>query len=98
MPSASRPTCAYSPECRNPHSIYIEDEVVYFLRRLPRSKGVPHMSDRYKLPTCTPRLGRGAALQEGRSVILYARANSGELDRLIDWLRRFAKAAGLTIN
>jgi hypothetical protein len=56
------------------------------------------MTDRYKLPTGTPRLSRGAALQEGRHVILYARAKPGELDRLIDWLRRFAKAAGLTIN
>jgi hypothetical protein len=63
-----------------------------------KQRSIHTVDDRYKLPTGTQRLGRGAALQEGRHVILYARAKTGELDRLIIRLRRFAKAAGLGVN
>ena len=55
------------------------------------------MDDRFKLPTGPHRLRPGAAPQEGRRVILYARAKAGELDRTKDWLRQFAQAARLDV-
>src|SRR5690242_9559342 len=57
------------------------------------------MDDRYNLPTGPhrQRAGQSPASEEGRKVILYARADPGELDRLTARLRRFAKDARLEV-